>query len=228
MKGLAYTYYRVKYILKVEKKNIMWACILTVVFALFCVAVVTKTYSEQIQSGIAQKVIRFHVRANSDAESDQTLKLFVRDAILKELGEDLEKCHTKQQTELFLKNNFEKIKKVALQEIHQRGYDYNVKVYLEKTAFPLKKYGNLSFPAGIYDALCVEIGKGEGQNWWCVVYPPLCYVDVAYSEVTEQSKEKLQSSLTEEEYCIVDSTEQGVSAHVKFKIVEWWQERENH
>lgn len=226
MKGLAYTYYRVKYILKVEKNNILYACILTVLFALFCVAVATKTYSDNIQSGIAQKVIRFHVLANSNSESDQNLKLFVRDAILKELGEDLQRCHTKQQTELFLKTNFKRIEKTALQEINQRGYHYSVKIYLEKTAFPLKKYGNLTFPAGVYDALRVEIGKGEGKNWWCVVYPPLCYVDAACSEVTEQSKMELQYRLSEEEYCIVDSTEKGISAQVKFKIVEWWQERE--
>ncbi len=95
MKGLAYTYYRAKYILKMEKKNILWCCVLTLIFLLCCSIYATKVYSEHIQSGIAQKVIRFHVLANSDTESDQNLKLAVRDAILQQLGEELEKCHNK-------------------------------------------------------------------------------------------------------------------------------------
>ena len=220
MKGLAYTYYRVKYILKTEQKNIIWGCILALIFLLCCTS--TKVYSYKIQNGIASKVIRFHVLANSDTENDQNLKLAVRDAILKDLGEELEKCHSKEETKLFLKNNFERIEKTALQEINRQGYDYAVKVSLEKTVFPLKKYGEFSFPAGTYDALRIEIGKGKGQNWWCVVYPPLCYVDVAYSEVTEESKIRLQGSLTQEEFSVIDSSEE---VNIKFKIVEWWQER---
>ncbi|NDO47313.1 stage II sporulation protein R [Clostridium sp. MD294] len=225
MKGLAYTYYRTKYILKMEKKNIVWCCIFTLIFLLCCTVYATKVYSEHIQSGIAQKVIRFHVLANSDAENDQNLKLAVRDAILQQLGEELEKYHDKEETKKYLKNNMDRIKNIALQEITRQGYDYDVKVSLENTVFPLKKYGELSFPAGMYEALRVEIGEAKGKNWWCVVYPPLCYVDVACSEVTEESKIRLQGSLTEEEFCIVDNAEQEISTNVKFKIVEWWQER---
>lgn len=225
MKGLAYTYYRAKYILKIEKKNILYACIFTLILFAFCIVAITKTYSDYIQTGIASKVVRFHVLANSDTEYDQNLKLAVRDAILKDLGQQLENYRTKEQTKSFLKNNFYRIKQTALNEIQKQGYDYDVKVYLEKTIFPLKQYGDLSFPAGVYDALCVEIGKGEGQNWWCVVYPPLCYVDVAYTEVTEESKIRLQDTLTEEEFSVIDNTEMEINTNVKFKIVEWWQER---
>ena len=225
MKGLAYTYYRAKYILKMEKKNILWCCALTLTFLLCCSVYATKVYSEHIQNGIAQKVIRFHVLANSDTESDQNLKLAVRDAILQQLGEELENCHNKEQTKQYLKNNMDRIKNIALQEIAIQGYDYDVNVSLENTVFPLKKYGELTFPAGMYEALRVEIGKAKGKNWWCVVYHPLCYVDVACSEITEESKIRLQGSLTEEEFCIIDSSEQEISTNVKFKIVEWWQER---
>ncbi len=220
MKGLAYTYYKAKYILKMEQKNIFWACIFALIFLLFCTA--TKVYSYKIQDGIAEKIVRFHVLANSDTEEDQNLKLAVRDAILKELGKELEQYPNKEETIIFLKDNFKRIEKIALQEIKQQGYNYGVKISLEKTAFPLKKYGELSFPAGIYDALRVEIGKGKGQNWWCVVYPPLCYVDAACLEVTEESKIRLQGSLTKEEFSVIDDTE-GIN--VKFKIVEWWQEK---
>lgn len=220
MKGLAYTYYKAKYILKMEQKNILWACIFALIFLSFCTA--TRAYSDKIQNGIAEKIVRFHVLANSDTEADQNLKLSVRDAILKELGTELKQYTNKKETIMFLKNNFKRIETIALQEIKQQGYHYDVKVSLEKTDFPLKKYGKLSFPAGVYDALRVEIGKGKGQNWWCVVYPPLCYVDVACSEVTEESKTCLQESLTEEEFSVIDGTE-GVN--VKFKIVEWWQEK---
>ncbi len=99
MKGLAYTYYKAKYILKMEQKNIFWACIFALIFLLFCTA--TKVYSYKIQDGIAEKIVRFHVLANSDTEEDQNLKLAVRDAILKELGKELEQYPNKEETIIF-------------------------------------------------------------------------------------------------------------------------------
>ena len=110
-------------------------------------------------------------------------------------------------------------------EINKQRYEYDIKVSLEKTIFPLKTYGEFSFPAGMYDALRVEIGTGKGQNWWCVMYPPMCYVDAAWSEVTLESKVRLKGALTEEEFSIVNANQEGLQPKVRFKIVEWWQER---
>ena len=225
MKGLAYTYYQLKYIIKTERKNIIWAVLLATLFTMFCMVAGTKAYSDKMQQAIASKVIRFHVLANSDSLEDQNLKLSVRDAILQELGAELQQCATKEETEIFLKNSFDRIQKTALAEIKKQGYEYDIKVSLEKTIFPLKTYGEFSFPAGMYDALRVEIGTGKGQNWWCVMYPPMCYVDAAWSEVTWESKVRLKGTLTEEEFSIVNANQEGLQPKVHFKIVEWWQER---
>ena len=121
MKGLAYTYYRAKYILKIEKKNILYACIFTLILFMFFIAIATKAYSDYIQTGIASKVVRFHVLANSDTEYDQNLKLAVRDAILKDLGQQLENYRTKEQTKSFLKNNFNRIKQKVGRRIGNMG-----------------------------------------------------------------------------------------------------------
>ena len=200
MKGLAYTYYQLKYIIKTERKNIIWAVLLATLFTMFCMVAGTKAYSDKMQQAIASKVIRFHVLANSDSLEDQNLKLSVRDAILQELGAELQQCATKEETEIFLKNSFDRIQKTALAEIKKQGYEYDIKVSLEKTIFPLKTYGEFSFPAGMYDALRVEIGTGKGQNWWCVMYPNMCFSGSVYEVVDEAAESSLKEVLSAEEY----------------------------
>lgn len=116
MKGLAYTYYQLKYIIKTERKNIIWAVLLATLFTMFCMVAGTKAYSDKMQQAIASKVIRFHVLANSDSLEDQNLKLFVRDAILQELGAELQQCATKEETEIFLKNSLIEFKKLHWQK----------------------------------------------------------------------------------------------------------------
>lgn len=210
-----------------DKKIILFSLVAGLVFTFFWGIHETKAYSDAIQSGIAEKVVRFHVLANSDEAFDQNLKLSVRDRILEEMGPELQKCVDVKETKKLLRNSFGKIQEIALDEIQSRGYVYDVKVSLQKDNFPLKHYGDLTFPAGIYDALRVEIGKAEGKNWWCVMFPPMCYVDAACGEVTEYSKVQLSGKLTAEEYIIVTALEEkkGVCPKVKFKVVEWWQEK---
>lgn len=189
----------------------------------------TKVYSETIQTGIAQKVVRFHVRANSDTEADQRLKLDVRDCILSEMGPELEQCEDVEETKKLLSCSLERIQNIARKEIVAQGYHYQVKVYLTREMFPQKQYGDLCFPSGMYDALRVDIGAAQGHNWWCVMFPPMCYVDAACGKVTEETKGRLAGSLTAEEYTVVTSLEskQGVTPQVKFKIVELWQEKKS-
>ena len=105
------------------------------------------------------------------------------------------------------------------------GYDYKAVVSLEQTQFPVKTYGKLTFPAGMYDALRIEIGSGNGHNWWCVVYPSMCFVDAACGEVKPTSKVKLKKTLTKEEYEVVSAKEQKkITPKMKLKVVELWQE----
>lgn len=128
-------------------------------------------YAANIQRGIADGVVRFHVLANSDTAADQNLKLDVRDAVLASFGEKLEGCSSKGESMVLLAAYKEEICQTAAAEIARQGYDYPVSVSLVREDFPEKTYGNLVFPAGVYDAVRIEIGEAKGHNWWCVLYP---------------------------------------------------------
>ena len=185
----------------------------------------TKGYSQMIQGGISAKVVRFHVLANSDSDADQALKLKVRDRVLKEYGGLLSSCESKEDTLAALNAVRTEICKTAQKEVIAQGYDYSVSVSLVREEFPFKRYDDLIFPAGVYDALRIEIGDAEGQNWWCVLYPQMCYVDATWGFSTQESHQRLKNTLTEEEFLIVSAVgQEKVTPKIKFKVVEWWQE----
>lgn len=171
-----------------------------------------------IQEGIAQKVLRFHVIANSDSEEDQQLKLKVKDALVKSLAPELQKLDDITLVRAAVKDRMAEIEQTAAAIIKQQGYSYPVTVTLEKCYFPLKVYGAYTFPPGYYEALRVRIGNAAGKNWWCVMFPPLCFVDETYSIVDENSKEKLMSLLSDKEYDEIVSGKTPVK--IKFKLVE--------
>jgi stage II sporulation protein R len=175
-----------------------------------------------IQEGIAQKVLRFHVIANSDTEEDQKLKLKVKETLVESLSPQLIHINVITKVKAIVTEQLDTIRETAEQVIQQQGYDYNVTVSLEKCYFPLKIYGNYAFPPGYYEALRVRIGKAEGKNWWCVMFPPLCFVDETYSIVDENSKEKLLQLLTEDEYDALISGKTPVK--VRSKLVEYIKE----
>lgn len=153
------------------------------------------------RSGVVEnEVIRFHIRANSDSGEDQALKLEVRDAILEELGEELEQADTKEEARRIMESHLEDIEQIGARVVEEAGYDYEVDAYLTSEEFPMKSYGDLMFPAGEYEALRVDIGMNEGGNWWCVMYPGLCFVDTVGGIVATDGKEDLQRVLTPEEY----------------------------
>lgn len=181
-------------------------------------------YAANIQRGIADGVIRFHVLANSDTTADQSLKLDVRDAVLSAFGEKLEGCTSKGESMTLLAAYKEEIRQTAAAEITRQGYDYPVSVSLVREDFPEKTYGDLVFPAGVYDAVRIEIGAAQGHNWWCVLYPQMCYVDAAWGEPTAEGQARLRENLTAEEYAVISANGQKETApKVKLKIVEMWQ-----
>lgn len=187
----------------------------------------TKSYSETIQSDIAERVIRFHVLANSDSEEDQALKRAVRDAVLEKMKDQLNSSENIDETRQILKGNLSDIEKTALKVIHEWGKNYPVQANLTQSDFPTKEYGDVVFPAGEYEALRIEIGAAKGKNWWCVMFPPLCFVDITHGVVPDESKDQLKNILTEDEYDLVLSKDsKNMPLQIKFKIVEWWQERE--
>ena len=156
--------------------------------------------SETIQQGIASRVIRLHVIANSDTAEDQALKLKVRDSIIKNLQSSLSETASVRDARRQIITRIPKIQQKAQETVAGAGYGYPVKVTLGNQYFPVKDYGDLRFPAGNYEALCVRIGSAAGHNWWCVLFPSLCFVDETHAVVPDDSKEKLQDSLSQEEY----------------------------
>ena len=149
---------------------------------------------------IAQKVIRFHVRANSDAKADQELKLKVRDAVGAYMQPKLAGIFDIEMSRQTLKKSLSQIEETAAHVIAKEGYDYGVTAALTITDFPEKTYGDYTFPAGQYEALELVIGKGAGHNWWCVMYPNLCFFNSVYEVVDEEAERSLQQVLTKEEY----------------------------
>lgn len=156
--------------------------------------------ANSIQEDIAEHIIRLHVIANSDSEEDQALKLEVRDEILSKIQDSLIYADTPAIAGKILDSEKDMISEIATAKIKQKGYDYSVRVVLEERYFPAKSYGEFTFPPGNYQALCIEIGAAAGKNWWCVLFPSLCFVDDTNAIVPEESKARLQDSLSPEAY----------------------------
>lgn len=176
-----------------------------------------KEYGD-LQEEIAKEIIRFHVIANSDSTDDQSLKYKVKDALVGELSPILKEADDIAEARKILLGQMCLIQNIAENTIRQNGYDYSVRVTLESCYFPLKRYGNYTFPPGTYEALRVQIGNAKGKNWWCIMFPPLCFVDETYSIVDEDTEEQLKHLLTEEEY--ESLKDQDVPIKIKFKILE--------
>lgn len=168
------------------------------------------------------KLIRFHVIANSDSDEDQELKLKVRDAVIEYLQPKLLKSKSISQSEEIIKNEYDKIERISENIIKENGYTYDIKVGIEYSNFPTKQYSSVVLPAGEYKALKIVIGEGTGKNWWCVMFPPLCFIDEENGVIDKDTDEKLKEVLTEEEYnLITHKTKEEVSrVEVKFKIAE--------
>ncbi len=170
----------------------------------------------QIQRGIASNIIRFHVRAESDSEHDQWIKLKVKAAVLDYISPVLSDSHSVDESRQILDNESDNIRNVAVTTLRSLGDESDVSVYFENCYFPMKTYGDMTFPPGEYEAFRVDIGDAKGKNWWCVLYPPLCFVDAVYGEVPEESKKELRGVLTEDEYRAVS----GENVRFRFKYLK--------
>ena len=168
------------------------------------------------QDELADKVVRLHVLANSDSEEDQALKLRVRDAVLEQATAILEQSADRREAESRLRGQLLELERIAAKEIAAEGYDYPVTVNLENTDFPTKEYDGFTLPAGEYLALRAIIAEGQGRNWWCVVFPPLC--TAASADVPASA---LAAGFSEEEVSLITEENQGYV--LKFKAVEWWE-----
>ena len=173
------------------------------------------SYSDKVHADIASSVVRLHVIANSDSKADQNLKLSVRDGVADFLSDKLENAKSVSETKRIINENLPGIKKTAQSVMSDKGRNYSVKCMTGVFDFPTKSYGVSKLPAGKYYALRVVIGSGEGKNWWCVLYPQLCF-----EKFGDASRQKLKNVLTDEEYNIVTNSDGSIKYKFKFKLLE--------
>ena len=188
--------------------------IISLLLCLF-VYVCALSYVEAVSSDISESVFRLHVIANSDSTEDQNLKYKVRDNIIKYMNTISINATSKSEAIEIAKEHTDDFFNIAKQTIEDNGYSYDVAISIGNFDFPTKKYGDISLPSGYYDALRIEIGEASGQNWWCVMFPPLCFVDVSSGIVPDDSKETIKDSLSNEE--------KSADIKLKFKLVELFQ-----
>ncbi|WP_244833708.1 stage II sporulation protein R [Clostridium sp. BJN0001] len=173
------------------------------------------TYNQKVldYSNVKDSLIRFHVIANSDSEEDQNLKIKVKNKIINYLYPYLSESESLDQSRKIILQNIDKVKKIAQDEIKLDSYNYDVDVKLSRENFPEKSYGNIILPQGNYEAFRVIIGKGEGKNWWCVMFPPLCFVDESMAEIKYNETEEKISNSTE-------NNKDNDEIQIKFKLEE--------
>ena len=181
-----------------------------------CAALLWCAWSAQQQQELSRKMIRLHVIAHSDSAADQALKLEVRDAVLDYATAVLQRSEDMAAAQQELQRELPRIESIARAAVKAEGYDYGVTASLGQAEFPLKEYDGFSLPAGEYTALRLVIGEGEGQNWWCVVFPPLC--TAAACEFDETA---LAAGLSEEDIALITESEGYV---LKFRAMELWQQ----
>lgn len=172
-------------------------------------------------------IVRFHVRANSDSEEDLALKYEVRDAVLAELADGLETVEDDGAALRYITQKLPDIRQTASAVVNEAGYDYTISAYIVREEFPIREYGDLVLPAGTYRALRVDIGEAKGENFWCMLYPMMCYTMDAGAVVDSADAEKLAQSLDEESYekLFVKRDTKPSDVKVKLKILEWLQDR---
>lgn len=203
--------------MKRNKHKLLFFMVLITLFSIVIVIVGSRknVVRAEVQKDIAKNIIRFHVRANSDSEYDQQLKLKVKDAIVNFMQPLLANSSSIDESRQILQENLDAIITKAKEVLQQEGADNEVTAYFETSYFPMKSYGDMTFPPGEYEAFRIDIGEASGKNWWCVLYPPLCFVEATHGVLPEESKNTLKNVLTEEEYNMVS----GKPTQFRFKYL---------
>ena len=207
------------------KKKLNFILILTILIFLYIV-LLSFNYSQAISYNLSDSVFRLHIIANSDSSADQELKLKVRDNIIEYMNTLTSSSSDKKDVISMVNNHLDSFKEIALNTIKENGYNYDVNIEIGNFHFPTKSYGDISFPAGNYDALKIEIGDAIGQNWWCVLFPPLCFVNSSTGVVPDDSKNTLKENINSESYEIIsegnNSNDNTSDIKIKFKIIEFF------
>lgn len=200
--------------MKKHIKNFFIICILFISFVL----VTATSYANSIFNDLSTNIFRLHIIANSDSSEDQLLKLKIRDSIINYMKIATKNANSKEEIINFCKNNLNELKNIAVQVIKENGYEYDVNIEIGNFYFPTKDYANISLPAGNYDALRIKIGNATGKNWWCSLFPPLCFVDISSGVLEDENSKVLKENLNSEEYSLITNTSDEMK--LKFKIIE--------
>ena len=191
------------------------------IILLFCVFVLCIAVCDILpihgEEEIYESVVRLHVLANSDSDEDQALKLKVRDAILAYVSPKVIDVKSREEAIAILNGEMDSIKTIASDVVKSEGYDYPIDVTLTLEEYPTRNYEAMSFPSGEYVSLRVLIGEAEGQNWWCVLFPPLCLS--AASEKAENEEAFIAVGLNSDQYKIITENEDG-KYYLRFKLLE--------
>ena len=209
-----------KFLFKINIKKITLISILLLLFILYF-TVCASSYVSAVSSDLEKSVFRLHVIANSNSDEDQNLKYIVRDKLIEYMNSISMNINSKEEVIKIATEHLDDFYTIANKTIKEQGFDYEVKVNIGNYSFPTKSYGDISLPAGFYDALKVEIGEAKGQNWWCVMFPPLCFVDVSSGIVPTSSKETLKENMSDEDFSLISDNTNEIK--FKFKILEMFQ-----
>lgn len=191
--------------------------ILTVIICLCIVFLLTGLLPVHGETEIYDSVLRLHVLANSDSDTDQALKLCVRDRVTELISELCTNCQTLDETRDIIEENIDAIGIATEQEIRAQGFDYPLEVRLCEEEYPQRTYASLCFPSGKYLSLQVRIGAADGQNWWCVLFPPLCLE--AASGASSNEDAFISVGLTSDQYKIITESQTPVY-EARFKFLE--------
>lgn len=196
--------------------------VLILLIVLFCLWLTLKVGKHNNETGgfyDCNRLIRFHVIANSDRQRDQDVKYRVRDALIAFLRPKLEKVTSYEEARRTLLNNRSEIARIARETLREAGLDNSVNVMIGRFTFPARAYGGVVLPAGEYEAVRVVLGEGKGANWWCVLFPPLCFVDIAGYDV-----DKMSNSGKE----VKETTAAGEPVSLRFRLLDWIRNESGH
>ncbi len=193
-----------------RKKRVI-CLVLAMLLAMLGTWSIFKTRESRVQKNLAKEVFRFHVIANSNSEKDQALKMKVKEKVIAYMEQELPESDSVKRTREWAVSHMQEIEQIAKQALQEESCEHVVRGSVVNCYFPDKTYGDVTFPEGYYDALRVEIGEAEGENWWCVLYPNLCFLDAVHAVVPDEGKDKLKNVLNEEEY-------EMVTALSKFRV----------
>ena len=177
-----------------KRKNMIRGA-LFLILILFSVMIRQRYTSYKIQQDLKNHLIRFHIRANSDSHTDQACKLKVRDAVIADISPMMNGARTKEEAFGILKKQKQRIKNTAQEILKKEGIDQIVKVHFTQEIFPEKSYGQYTFPAGVYDAVRIDLGAAKGHNWWCVMFPDLCVTKDDKVRINNTARQKMEKLL---------------------------------